>query len=233
MIVRSSREASLPAFEADQAASLENAGSEKNVLELAEGSDSRGDILEEMLLADGAGVYCIQNCLIPFIVGRGGGGGGGGAFKEQSQCYCRAKRLLRRTGCCYRDGSIVTLHMQHQGSVQKKGTSEAWQITSSGKSESAFEVNLFSIAETTGREVYSPLEQAILLASAEQQRRTTAKDEMQPWQVAAFSDAVLQQGCTRYLLRRAAKLNRSFAHLGRLSPMYSFSGWVTLQVSSL
>lgn len=63
-------------------------------------------------------------------------------------------------------------------------------------------------AETSGREMYSPLEQAILLVLAEQQRRRTAKDELRPWEIAAYSDAVLQQPQTRYLLRRAAKLNR-------------------------
>lgn len=65
------------------------------------------------------------------------------------------------------------------------------------------------LAETSGREVISPLEQAILLSLAEQQRRLTAKDELRPWQVAAFSDVVLSQKQTRHLLRRTAKLNRS------------------------
>ena len=86
---------------------------------------------------------------------------------------------------------------------------EARQITIALPGEPAFDGIHSRVAETSGREVYSPLEQAILLALAEQQRRTTAKDEMRPWQVAAFSDTVLVQSSTRYLLRRAAKLNRS------------------------
>ncbi len=43
-------------FEADEVTSLETAGSENNVLELAEGSASQTDILEEIRLTDGAGM---------------------------------------------------------------------------------------------------------------------------------------------------------------------------------
>lgn len=55
-MVHSSRKGALPAFEADEVAFLEHAGRDKNVLELAEESTSTNDILEEIRLADGAGI---------------------------------------------------------------------------------------------------------------------------------------------------------------------------------
>lgn len=55
-MVHSTRAGALTAFEADESSSLEHAGTEKNVLELAQDSASQGDILEEIRLADGAGV---------------------------------------------------------------------------------------------------------------------------------------------------------------------------------
>lgn len=59
LTVQTSRNGLMPVFEADEAASLEQAGSEKNVLELAEESASRHDVLEDIRLADGAGMKCL------------------------------------------------------------------------------------------------------------------------------------------------------------------------------
>ena len=54
----------------------------------------------------------------------------------------------------------------------------------------------------------APIEQAILLALGEQYKYTTAKDEMQAWQIVAFANAVLSQEKTRYILQLAATLSR-------------------------
>ena len=60
LMVHSTRKVALEAFEADEAANLEHAGSDKNVLELAEESASNGDILEEIRLVHGAGAHCLK-----------------------------------------------------------------------------------------------------------------------------------------------------------------------------
>ena len=59
LMVHSTRAGALTAYEADESSSLEHAGTEKNVLELAQDSASQGDILEEIRLADGAGVFLL------------------------------------------------------------------------------------------------------------------------------------------------------------------------------
>lgn len=63
-------------------------------------------------------------------------------------------------------------------------------------------------AGPSGRVQLDCLEQAILLALAEQQKRASARDELQPWQVAAFADSVLAQPKTLFTLRCTAKLFR-------------------------
>ena len=65
-----------------------------------------------------------------------------------------------------------------------------------------------SNAGASGRGDLDALEQAILLALGEQQRRSMARDELQPWQVAAFADAVLAQPKSRFVPRIAARLSR-------------------------
>ena len=91
-----------------------------------------------------------------------------------------------------------------------------------------FKANIFSHQNSTGRsqglitccEMYgllvdeelksslAPIEQAVLLAMGEQYNHTTAKDEMQTWQIVPFANAVLSQGKTTYILQLAAALSR-------------------------
>jgi hypothetical protein len=57
-------------------------------------------------------------------------------------------------------------------------------------------------------------QQALMLAHAQQVRRGTAADELRPWRMAPFIDAVLQQRRSRFLLRAAARLQRCAPALG-------------------
>lgn len=61
----------------------------------------------------------------------------------------------------------------------------------------------------------SPLHQAVLLAMCTNVKKGTASDGLQPWEVAAHADAVLQQGRGEFLLRTAAHLQLSRLERGR------------------
>lgn len=65
LVVKVHREGPLVEGEADSAESLDQAGSEMNVLELAENSAAHNDVLEEIRVSDGAGesFSCCACCL--------------------------------------------------------------------------------------------------------------------------------------------------------------------------
>lgn len=52
------------------------------------------------------------------------------------------------------------------------------------------------------------------MALGEQIRYNTAKDEMQPWQIVAFANAVLNEANSRFILQLAASISRLAILLG-------------------
>lgn len=71
------------------------------------------------------------------------------------------------------------------------------------------------ISETESPSLLTPLEQAAVLALAAHKRKTSPKDAIQPWELSAYTDTVLQQDRSEFIVRAVAFLQVARFELSR------------------